>query len=189
MKIDDSGMPKETYWNSLFDLSNIFGWMNLAQNIDIAEIGCGYGTFTVPIAQNISGKIFAFDIDPMMVKATENNLFGMGFHHVHCAVRDVLEKGTGLDNSTVDVVLLFNMLHFAERRLLLAEAERILRPNGKVFVIHWRKDIPTPRGPNIELRPDLPQIISAIDGTGLRFFGNNTLLEPYHWGVELIKHV
>jgi tRNA G46 methylase TrmB len=52
MKVFDSGMPEEVYWSSLFDLEAILTWLNPAAGIDpIIEIGCGYGTFTVPIAQ------------------------------------------------------------------------------------------------------------------------------------------
>ena len=48
MKVDDSGMPEEAYWNSLFDIEAIVDWLDLPKiNIaTIAEIGCGYGTFT-----------------------------------------------------------------------------------------------------------------------------------------------
>ena len=29
MKVDDSGMPEEAYWNSLFDLEAIVDWLDL----------------------------------------------------------------------------------------------------------------------------------------------------------------
>jgi 16S rRNA A1518/A1519 N6-dimethyltransferase RsmA/KsgA/DIM1 with predicted DNA glycosylase/AP lyase activity len=51
MKIDDSGMPEEAYWNSLFDIQVIIDWLAIPKNSTIVEIGCGYGTFTVPIAK------------------------------------------------------------------------------------------------------------------------------------------
>ena len=37
----------------------------------MADFGCGYGTFTIPAARIISGKIYAFDIEPEMIKAVE----------------------------------------------------------------------------------------------------------------------
>ena len=36
--------------------------------IDVAELGCGYGTFAVPVARAISGTVYTFDIDPVMVE-------------------------------------------------------------------------------------------------------------------------
>ncbi len=38
-----------------------------------------------------------------------------------------------------------NILHFDKRKLLLNEAHRVISKNGKIFIIHWRKDIDTPR--------------------------------------------
>jgi SAM-dependent methyltransferase len=85
------------------------------------------------------------------------------------------------------MVLLFNILHFNERRILLAEAARILKNGGIVAIIHWRKDIPTPRGPAINVRPDKEQILNASEGLNLNFHGNSRILEPYHWGIQLVK--
>jgi predicted RNA methylase len=37
----------------------------------VADFGCGYGTFAIPAAQMISGKVYALDIEPEMVRAVE----------------------------------------------------------------------------------------------------------------------
>ena len=85
------------------------------------------------------------------------------------------------------MVLLFNILHFNERRVLLEEASRLLKPNGVAAIIHWRKDIETPRGPCVQSRPDQQMILESIKGLDLIFNGNSRILEPYHWGMQLIK--
>ncbi len=56
MKVFDSGMPDEAYWNSLFDVPLIVDWLNL-KNISApgVEVGCGYGTFTA--AEKFSNHI------------------------------------------------------------------------------------------------------------------------------------
>ena len=187
MKIEDSGMPAEAYWNSLFDISAIVDWLAISKNAAIVEVGCGYGSFTVPVAQRTSGKVYAFDIDVEMLSATQHNVQTAGLKNVELQHRDVLDAGTGLAAESVDLVLLFNILHFSERRIFLAEAARILRKGGVVAVLHWRKDIATPRGPAIELRPDQTQILLVASGLSLRFEGNSHLLPPYHWGMQLVK--
>ena len=58
MRIEDSGMPGETYWNSLFDINTIVDWLVNSKNAEIVEIGCGYGTFTIPLAQRTAGKVY-----------------------------------------------------------------------------------------------------------------------------------
>ncbi len=73
MKVFDSGMPDETYWNSLFDIPAIIDWLKLESVRDpIAEIGCGYGTFTVPAAQESSQVIHAIDLEPGNDRSSEH---------------------------------------------------------------------------------------------------------------------
>ncbi len=188
MKVFDSGMPEETYWNSLFDIPVILKWLNLRGVGDpVVEIGCGYGTFTIPIAREISGDVYAFDIEPVMADRTRGNAEKAELRNIHVSVRDAIAKGTGLEPDSAGFVLLFNILHFNDRRVLLQEAYRILKPNGIVAVIHWRKDIDTPRGPVVESRPDRKMILDSVEGLDLRFVGNERILEPYHWGIQLIK--
>lgn len=188
MKVDDSGMPEESYWNSLFDIEGIVDWLDISNNkATIAEIGCGYGTFTLPVAKKSAGKIYAFDIEPAMIEVARENVRNAGLPNVTFMLRDVLEQGTGLASGSVDMVLLFNILHSSEQRVLLEEAARILKQGGVVAIIHWRKDIPTPRGPAVEVRPDQAQILSAAADLNLHFYGNSRIIEPYHWGMQLVK--
>ena len=150
MKVIDSGMPDEAYWNSLFDIPGIVQWLDIKRTAHpIVEIGCGYGTFTVPVAKETTGQVYAFDIDSDMLETAKKNADQAGLRNIQFFLRDVLELGTGLESNSVGMVLLFNILHFNERRILLEEASRILTLSGVAAVIHWRKDIETPRGPSI----------------------------------------
>lgn len=188
MKVLDSGMPDEIYWNSLFNIPGIVDWLEIEKIADpVVEIGCGYGTFTVPIAKETKTKVYSFDIDSEMLASAQKNVLAAGLPNVQFFLRDVLVEGTGLPHSSCAMVLLFNILHFTGRRIMLQEASRVLAPSGKIAVIHWRKDIETPRGPSIETRPDKETILNSIDGLDLGFDGDSTILEPYHWGIKLIK--
>ncbi len=190
MKVFDSGMPDETYWSSLFNVPLIVDWLDLKSvSGPVVEIGCGYGTFTIPVAERTSTGVYAFDIEQSMIEAARRNTEQEGIHNVQFLLRDVLEDGTGLESGSAGMVLLFNILHFAERRILLEEACRILKPNGVAAIIHWRKDIPTPRGPSVQTRPDQQMILESMKGLDLIFDGNSKILEPYHWGMQLIKTI
>ncbi len=188
MKVFDSEMPDEAYWNSLFDVPLIVDWLNLKNvSAPIVEIGCGYGTFTVPIAKETNTEAYAFDIEPSMIETVQRNVQKPGIRNVSFILRDVVEEGTGLEPGSAGMVLLFNILHFDERRILLEEASRILKPDGVAAIIHWRKDIETPRGPSVHTRPDQQMILDSISGLDFHFNGNSRILEPYHWGIQLIK--
>ncbi|MGF1757072.1 class I SAM-dependent methyltransferase [Photobacterium sagamiensis] len=190
MKVEDSGMPEEIYWNSLFNIGSIIEWLALPKKAaTIVEIGCGYGTFTVPLAKRSASDIYTFDIEPSMIEIAQRNARKAGLLNITFGLRDILEQGTGLESNSADMVLLFNILHCSEKRKFLEEASRILIDGGIVAIIHWRKDIPTPRGPAIDTRPDEDQILSASDGLNLDFRGNSKILKPYHWGIQLVKEV
>jgi SAM-dependent methyltransferase len=188
MKVDDSGMPDENYWNGLFDIPLIVKWLDLKSiSGPIVEVGCGYGTFTLPVAKETKNKIYAFDIETVMIETTQRHVQQAGIHNVQFFQRDIIEQGTGLESNSVGMVLLFNILHFNERRIMLEEACRILKSYGTIAITHWRKDIETPRGPSLYLRPDQKIILDSIIGLDLHFNGNSRILEPYHWGIQLTK--
>ncbi|MDX8403579.1 MAG: class I SAM-dependent methyltransferase [Mariprofundaceae bacterium] len=188
MKVTDSGMPDKAYWDSLFDIESIIDWLKLTDHAGpIAEIGCGYGSFTVPIAQKTNAQIHAFDMEPAMLEAAQANVRKKNLSHVHFYLRDILEQGTGLESNSIGMVLLFNILHFDQKTIMLKESARVLKPGGIAAIIHWRKDIQTPRGPVIHSRPDKESILSAVSGLDLDYHGNSKILKPYHWGIQLIK--
>ena len=185
MKVFDSGMPEAAYWNSLFDIPAIMDWLDVESAADpIVEIGCGYGTFTVPAARRTSQTVHAIDIEPAMIETASSNARDAGVRNVVFHCRDIIDTGTGLPSGSIGLVLLFNILHSPERAQILAETARILKSSSRIAIIHWRKDIPTPRGPRVDSRPDLATIIDSIAGLDLQVLGER-ILEPYHWGIQL----
>jgi ribosomal protein L11 methylase PrmA len=64
MKVRDSGMPEESMWTVFFDPQLILQLMDITSEIHtIADLGCGFGTFSIPAANIVSGKVLAYDID------------------------------------------------------------------------------------------------------------------------------
>ncbi len=189
MKLRESGMPAQTYWETLFDVPLIldaFGF-NLATG-DVAELGCGYGTFTVPLASRIRGNIHAFDLDPAMVATTTQRAAAAGLATIHATTRDILADGFGLPPASCDAALLFNILHAEEPVTLLRAARDVVRPGGIVAVIHWRSDVPTPRGPSLAMRPRPTDILAWADTAGGLALPTAALdLPPWHFGLKLLR--
>jgi SAM-dependent methyltransferase len=189
MKLRESGMPEEDYWESLFNVELILDRLGIDATIrDVAELGCGYGTFTVPVARRIHGVIETCDIEPAMVERTIQRAREAGLDNVRAEVRDVLTEGFGGAPETKDACLLFNILHGEDPERVLADAARIVRPGGRVLVIHWRYDPATPRGPSLEIRPRPEQIIEWARRTKtLRFVAPALDLPPWHYGLRFVR--
>ena len=181
-------MPDEAMWETFFDPAAILDMLGMRDPAaDIVEFGCGYGTFTLAAAAGIKGTVHAFDIDPAMLEATRAKLEEAKLANVILGQRDFIANGSGLPNSSVDTAFLFNILHGDDPISLLREAYRILRPNGKVGVIHWQPDPTTPRGPDMAIRPRPEQCRDWIGEAGFGSVSHEIDLPPYHFGVTGLK--
>jgi SAM-dependent methyltransferase len=185
MKVRDSGMPEQSYWEGLFDVEGVLDGMEIDAGVtDAVELGCGYGTFTLPVAQRISGLLHAFDIEPEMVELTRARAQASGIQNVRLALRDVIGEGIGLPPQSVDAVLLFNILHAENPIAMLRAAAEVARPGGRILALHWRSDVVTPRGPDLLIRPRPNQIVDWGASVGLQA-ERVQILPPWHFGVTL----
>jgi ubiquinone/menaquinone biosynthesis C-methylase UbiE len=180
-------MPPEDMWQGFFEPKAILAKLGLdANGGDVLEFGCGYGTFTIPAALTVRGKVYALDIEPEMLAISKAKADAAGLHNIELIQRDFVEEGTGLADGTVDYVMLFNILHAEERMELLREAWRILQPSGKLAIIHWNFDSVTPRGPSMGIRPKPGQCRVWAQEAGFAAISPADIdLPPYHYGLVL----
>lgn len=187
MKARDSGMPDEAYWESFFDAERALAllWGTDERDGAVVEFGCGYGTFTLPAARRALGAVTALDIEADMIARVQGKAAIAGLANVHAVLRDFVAGGTGLAAETQQHAMIFNLLHLEQPVALLREAHRVLRPGGAVAVIHWRSDIPTPRGPSLAIRPTPEQCRRWLAEAG--FGGVRTVnlaaCCPFHFGL------
>jgi len=187
MKARESGMPDRNMWEEFFTPAKILTTLGISsQTGDVAEFGCGYGTFTIPAAKIIKGKIFAFDIEPDMIHATDEEANKHGLNNVQTIQRDFLTEGSGLPDESVDYAMLFNILHLENPKALIGEARRVLGKGGRLGIIHWNYDPSTPRGPSMEIRPKPEDCMKWAETTGFHS-PQRYDLKPYHYGIVLIK--
>lgn len=187
MKTRESGMPDQPLWDSFFDPPSVLRTLGLNQSQrNVADFGCGYGTFTIPAARVIAGVVYAFDIDAAMVAATNARAQADGLTNVHALRRDFVAEGTGLPNESVDYVMLFNILHAENPDSILREAHRILSHGGLLAIMHWNYDTGTPRGPGMAIRPKPGECRQWAIDAGFELSEPEPIaLPPYHYGLVL----
>ena len=187
MKVRDSGMPQEEMWSEFFDAQVILEQMQLTSELEnVVDLGSGYGTFSIPAAQIVSGTVHAFDIEPEMIELLKTKSVPLNINNILLHLQDFIAEGSGLADNSVDYVMLFNILHHSHPKQILDETFRILKPNAKAGIIHWRSDISTPRGPQLDIRPTPEQCKQWALESGFAVT-TELLLEPYHYGIIIQK--
>ena len=187
MKTRESGMPEEEMWRGFFDPEAILRLLKLTSSChDLADFGCGYGTFTIPAARIVRGTVHSLDVEPDMISVTQAKAEAEGLRNVRTCLRDFVTEGTGLPSSSVDYAMLFNILHAEQPERLLRESHRILVPGGLLAIVHWNYDPTTPRGPSMEIRPRPEQCRDWAATEGFRLLPPGIVdLPPYHYGMTL----
>jgi ubiquinone/menaquinone biosynthesis C-methylase UbiE len=187
MKVRDSGMPDQTYWESLLNVNLILEKLEVDEQIDsLVEFGSGYGTFTLPSAERIRGNVIALDIESQMIEIATTR--AVSHKSINFIKRDFIVDGTGLGDNSVDYVMLFNILHHNDPLEILNETYRILKIGGKAGLIHWNYDPTTPRGPNLNIRPKPAEMRQWAISAGFKLTDDPFIdLPPYHYGFLAYK--
>lgn len=187
MKGRESGMPQEALWSGFFDVKPALDVLMGKGLLDgnVIEFGCGYGTFTLPVAMRTRGFVTALDIEPQMVALVSQRAAECGLDNVRAEVRDFVANGTGVPDGSQRQAMIFNLLHLEDPVALLREARRTLQYGGTLAVMHWRSDIATPRGPSLAIRPSPEQCRAWIESAGFKQVSQVELEPacPFHFGL------
>jgi ubiquinone/menaquinone biosynthesis C-methylase UbiE len=151
----------------------------------VADIGCGTGFFTLPLAKLVGkqGKVYALDTHPTMIKELRKRTKNLKqVKPIHSQ-----ENRFPLEDGSLDFALLVNMIHELENwRLFLKEVRRILKPEGKICVVDWKKKKMV-MGPPLKIRLTKKRIREMLRQSG---YGQIKSLSPlpFHNGfVGVIK--
>lgn len=101
----------------------------------VLDYGCGIGSYALPAAQMVGGKgkVYALDIHPLAIKAVERRARKGNLTNITTVHSD---RETGLSDESVDVILLYDVLHSVpDKGALLLELHRILKPDGVLSVL------------------------------------------------------
>jgi len=112
----------------------------------ILDFGCGVGHYTIPAAKVVGeeGKIYAIDKDGNVLDQLIQIAESEGLKNV-LPIKTSGDFKIELENESVDVVLLYDVLHYMnvkERRKIYGEVHRILKSGGffSIYPKHLESD-------------------------------------------------
>ena len=105
----------------------------------IADIGCGPGYFTLPLAKFlIHGKVYALDTSDEMIEACQGRLDTARMGNVE--VLKCEEYEFPVEAASLDGVFIAFVVHHPEDRVrFLKAAKEMLMPGGWCYILEWHK--------------------------------------------------
>ena len=132
--------------------------LRLRGDEDVADLGSGTGFYTDRIASLTSGTVYAVEVQPQMnVAYRERGLPP----NVRLVLGDM--AALSLPPNSVDVACTIATWHEVQGRLDLPGLLEVLRPQGRLVVIDWRRDTESlGSGPPLNIRSTKEDVASAL---------------------------
>ncbi len=145
----------------------------------VVDIGAGTGLFRIEFFKLMgSGTLYACDISEAMITWLTRNV-----HSEYPAIVPVAmsETAVPLADEIADFVFMMNLHHeLKDPLILLREAKRLLKPDGKICIIDWKKGA-VGRGPADSERYETEEVVRQLGAVG---FAHPEIFE----GVEFKFH-
>jgi ubiquinone/menaquinone biosynthesis C-methylase UbiE len=164
--------------------NEILAKLNLQKSQIAADFGCGSGGWAIPLAHFLSeGKVYAIDLIKGPLSALESRAKMEGLMNIQTMIANV-EKGVKIIPNSCDLVLMTNVLFQCENKKgVLEEGKKILKPGGKILFVDWKKSANF--GPR--QRAILPEEIKAIASEIGLAVEKEFEAGIYHYGLILVK--
>jgi ubiquinone/menaquinone biosynthesis C-methylase UbiE len=151
-------------------LQNIDDFLGLVRSLRwriCADIGCGIGFYTLPIAEQWrnSRKVIAVDRSTPALEELDKRVDNLELKNVQ--ILQTVSDRIPIEDASVDLVNLGNVYHEVKGRLnFLKEIYRILKPGGTLLVIDWDPDEDLGIGPPVSDRISKDMLLQNLEFAG-----------------------
>ena len=175
--------------NNFINPEEVLAQIDLQPGSVVADFGCGSGYFVFPLARKLKdgGTVYALDVLKDKLEAIESQAKVSGLSNI-IPRRANLEKdgGSNLEGESLDWVVIKDMLYQnRNKEIILREAKRVLKPEGRIILIEWNsEDLSV--GPESALRISREKMAELVAATGLKIEGELSA-GNYHYGLIVSK--
>jgi len=147
-----------------------------------ADLGCGSGFFTVPLANRVK-KVYGIDVQKEMLEFLERKIKRLKINNIMLLLSE--ENEIPLDHESVDLLVSVNTLHeFNDKERIIEEIHRVLKQRGRALIADFKKEN-TDFGPPVAVRVSERQAVSLFERKG--FMALKTRDLRYHYLLVFSK--
>ncbi|MDO8424325.1 MAG: class I SAM-dependent methyltransferase [bacterium] len=168
--------------NGFLNPAEVLKQLKLKKTMTAVDFGCGSGFWVLPLARILEeGRVYGVDILEEPLSALRSKAKTQKLPNI-ISMKANVERGTTLLSGSCDLVLMTNLLFQAENKKgILEEGKRVLKPGGKILVVDWKKDAPLgPEGKRV-LPEEIKNMAKELGLESEKEFEAS----PYHWGLIL----
>ncbi len=156
----------------------------------VADLGCGPGYFTLPVAKAVGpqGRVWAVDIEPRMLERVRQHTANNKLQNIEMVLAQANDPH--LPEGQVDTILIVNTYHhFNYRPVYVSKLRRALAPGGRVVIIDF---VPKPRaergfGPPLEMQLSRKVVDAELATSGFYPAVEHTFLPEQYFVEYLLK--
>ena len=154
----------------LIDAEKVLEELHLKKGNTFLDMACGQGEYAIEFSNIVGedGLIYAVDLWDENIVQLRKAVSGAWIKNIKAIVADV-SKVMPIGNDSVDVCLMATVLHdlILEKAAdeAIKEAARVLKPNGLLAIIEFKK-IDGPPGPPLKIRLNPNKVESIVTSLG-----------------------
>jgi len=147
-----------------------------------ADLGCGSGYFTIPLARKVK-KVYAIDVQKEMLSFLEDKVNKLKIKNTELLLSKPDE--IPLEDESIDLLISVNTLHeFSDREKMIKEMMRAVKKNGRLLIVDFKKE-EIGFGPPVKIRISKARAVRLFNEKGFRLM--NVMELPYHYLLVFAK--
>ena len=153
----------------LIDKKRFFSLFDVPPGSTVTDLACGTGNYSLEIAKKIGseGIVYAIDLWAEGIEALNILIANNNITNIHTIIADI-SKEIPLETASADACLLATVLHDLSQEAqdsAIREVHRVLRPEGLLMIIEFKKTDKGP-GPPMSIRlteHEVGEIVTRYD--------------------------